>query len=106
MKHELTPVFVCLQDQSCLCQSLNSWASGLEDFSEEGSRSAHNHDHFSFAPAVEFTQKNSLPAAQQQLAVFERNRHGCPNEAGFDVRIRVFFAVTKAHAMLRNQRRK
>lgn len=35
----------------------------------------YEHDHFALAPAVEFAKKDALPAAQQQLAVFERHRH-------------------------------
>ena len=36
-------------------------------------RSPHDHDHFAFAPTIEFTEKNSLPTTQQQRAVCERN---------------------------------
>ena len=67
-----------------------------------GNTSLDHHDHFALAPAVEFAEKDSLPTPQQQLAVFERNRNAGADETGFDMRIRVFFAVAEAHAVLRD----
>src|SRR5438876_1256754 len=65
--------------------------------------SANHHDHFALAPAVKLTKEDSLPATQQKLPVRERDSYRRSDEAGLDVRVRVFFAVMKAHAMLRNQ---
>src|SRR5437867_845679 len=65
--------------------------------------SANHHDDFSFAPTVKFTKEDSLPATEQKLAVCERDSYRRSDEACLDVRVGIFFAVTKAHPMLRNQ---
>src|SRR6266581_8761378 len=64
---------------------------------------ADDHDDLTLAGAVELAEKNTLPATQHEFAVFERNSYARPDEAGFEVSIRIFFAMTKAHAMLWNQ---
>src|ERR1043166_6264501 len=38
---------------------------------------------------VEFTEKNSLPSAQRQLAIFDQDRLADPREDGFHVRVGV-----------------
>jgi hypothetical protein len=52
-------------------------ASRLEDLTLLwcGVRCLHHHDHLSFTSAVELAEKDSLPAAEQQLTVFERHGH-------------------------------
>ena len=64
---------------------------------------ANEHNHFPLAPTVKFAEKNSLPAAEQKLAIFERNCDTGTNYARFDVCVGVFFAMAKVHAVLRNQ---
>jgi hypothetical protein len=44
---------------------------GLNDFRI----SAQHHNHLPLAPAVKFTQKNPLPAAEQQFPILERHCH-------------------------------
>src|SRR6266516_5174640 len=65
--------------------------------------SANHHDHFSFAPTVKLTNEDPLPATEQKLAVCERYSYRRTRQACLDMRVRVFFAVTKVHTMLRNQ---
>ena len=67
------------------------------------SASANHHHDFSFAPAVEFAEKDPLPTSEQQFPIGKRDGDGWPDEAGFDVSVGIFFAVVKAHAMLRDQ---
>ena len=45
------------------------------------------------ARAIEFGEKDSLPAAQGQLAVFDKNKRIHANEHGLEVRIGVAFRV-------------
>ena len=78
------------------------------DFGERGGvmpwvRSLHQHDHFAFASTVEFAEKNSLPASEQQFSITERYGNTGTDEAGFDMSVGVFFAMMKTHPVLRNQ---
>ena len=71
---------------------------------ENGKYSADHHDHLALAATVKLAEKNTLPATEQQLAVFERYGYGWSSQARLDVRVGILFAVAKAHAVLRNQR--
>ncbi len=68
-------------------------------------RVGHNrHYYLSLAPAIELAEENSLPAAEQELAVAEGDGDAWADEGGFDVRVGVFFAVAEAHAVLGDER--
>jgi hypothetical protein len=62
----------------------------------------HHHD-FSLAAAVELAEKDSLPATEQQLAIFEWNCDAGTDQTGLNVGVGIFFAVAKVHSVLRNQ---
>src|SRR6185503_1558338 len=62
-----------------------------------------DHDHLALAAAVKLAKKNSLPAAEQKFSLAEGNSNGRTYQRGFDMRIGIFFAVPKAHAVLRDQ---
>ena len=62
-----------------------------------------SHNHLAFTRPVKFTKKDSLPTSEQQFPAAEGNCHRRTNQSGFDVRVGIFLAVAKVHAVLGNQ---
>src|SRR5260370_25422395 len=85
------------QDGCALLGRLQLFAQALE------LELTNHHNHLALAAAVEFAEKNSLPAPQQQLPICKRDGDAGSDEAGFDMRVGILFVMTKSHPVLWNQ---
>ena len=63
----------------------------------------YDHDHLALAWTIKLAKKNPLPTSEQQFSILEENGYRRTDQGGFHVRIGIFFAMAKAHSVLRNQ---